>query len=459
MTPAARIETAIDLVGQIDSQVVPAEQVTAPYLRARRFIGSKDRRAISDAVYGVLRARMRLDWWLAQLGLELGGLGLGDGLVYPRRSLIAFLVLVGGKSVAEIAALFDGGKYHPAPLDDEESALVGALAGKTLSDPAQPLWVRGECPEWLLPGFTEVFGGRVEQELAALIGEAPLDLRVNTLKSTRAAAAAALLEEGIHTTPTPHSPLGLRVDGRAAITSTAAYKDGVVEVQDEGSQLIALLSDARPGMAVADFCAGAGGKTLALGAAMGGVAITDQGQLVALDVDRKRLERGAKRLKRAGLDMVERRVLPDRKWMKGQAGVFDRVLVDAPCSGAGAWRRQPDARGRLSPDKLTDYCTSQAQVLETAVGLVKPGGRLIYATCSFLPAENQRPIEAFLAARPDFTLLPAEAVWAEVFGEREADQSELPFGSPFHGPYLLLTTARHGTDGFFAAILERKAAK
>ncbi len=449
MTPAARIEAAIELLGRIDAEVAPAERVMARYLRERRYIGSKDRRALGDLAYRVLRARARLDWWLERIGP-----GPGDGLVRPRRSVLAALLLIDGRTPATLAALFDGGTYHPAPLDPDERVLADALAGRSLTDLEQPAWVAAECPEWLWPEFVEAFGTGAAAELGALMGEAPLDLRVNTLKGARAAARTALAEEGIEAAPTPLSPLGLRAAGRPGLSAGRAYESGLVEIQDEGSQVVALVTDARPGMVVLDFCAGAGGKTLALAATM-----DNRGRLTALDVDQRRLDRAAGRLKRAGVGNVERHRLDDEAWLARHAGGFNRVLVDAPCSGTGAWRRQPDARWRLTPETLDGYRATQARILAQAAPLVAGGGRLIYATCALLPSENRRQVEAFLAARPDFSLLPAAAVWAETLAPMgvPADAPGPPPGpAPFDGPYLLLSPARHGTDGFFAAILERR---
>ncbi len=439
MTPGARIEAAIDLIGRIDAEPVPAERVITPYMRARRYIGSKDRRAIGDLVYAMLRARARIDWWLDRAGQ-------GDGVARPRRAVIAALGLVESMTADEIGALFDGGAYHPALLTSEDRALAGAVAGQPLDHAEQPPSVRGECPAWLMEEFTQAFGGGLDAELAALTRGAPLDLRVNTLKGGRDGAIAALAQEGIKAEPTPISPLGLRLDGPLAVYGGAAYEGGLIEIQDEGSQVVALLTDARPGMAVADLCAGAGGKTLALAACM-----ENRGTLIALDIDQRRLDRAAKRLKRAGAGIVRRHLLRGSDpWLAKRAGTFGRVLVDAPCSGSGAWRRQPDQRWRLTRSTLAGYVAAQDEILAAAAPLVAGGGRLVYATCSLLPAENARRVEAFLAARPDFTLLPAERVWAEALGGAS------PAPLPFDGPYLLLSTARHGTDGFFAAVLERR---
>ena len=457
MTPAARIEAAIDLLERIAAAPGPAGNVVADYQRARRYMGSKDRRAVADLVYGVLRRRARLDWWL-----ERGAAVVDDETARARCRMLAHLALAENRGAGEIVAIFDAGRYHPAALTPRERDFLAALAGQSLAHAEQPAHVRGEIPEWLLPDFEAAFGAGLEAEVAALTQEAPLDLRVNTLKGDRDAARAALAAEGIEAAPTPLSPLGLRVAGRRNVQASPAYRDGLVELQDEGSQVVALLCDARPGMAVADFCAGAGGKTLALAAAM-----ENRGRLLALDVDQARLDKAAARLKRGGVTMVERRVLKGDGWLRKQSGRFDRVLVDAPCSGSGAWRRQPDARWRLSPEMLAGYLETQAKILRQAAVLVRPGGRLVYATCSFLPPENQRQVAAFLDAHPDFTALPAAEVLA---GALAAAGAEPPPGLVHAGlmdagltdaeaeRLLLLTPERQGTDGFYAVVLERRAA-
>lgn len=452
MTPGARIQAAIELLGRIEAVPIPAERVVTAYVRERRYMGSKDRRAVGDRVYAALRARARLDWWLARVAAEHDDHG-----ERPRRILLAALVLIEGCGAVELDRLFDGGTYAPAPLDEQERALIEALSGRDLVDSAQPPWVTSECPEWLWPEFDAGFGAAAADELAAMIAPATLDLRVNSLKGDRTAARAALAEEGIAAEPTPLSPLGLRMPvrpgGRPALSASRTFESGLVEVQDEGSQLVALVTDARPGMAVADFCAGAGGKTLALAAAMAG-----EGPLSALDTDQRRLDQAARRIKRAGARNVTRQRLAGGNgggdWLAHRAGVFARVLVDAPCSGTGAWRRHPDARWRLSPEKLAGYRQTQTHILSQAATVVAGGGRLVYATCSLLPSENEAQVAAFLDARPDFTLLPMEDVWAETIVPLGGPAAPVP--APFSGGFLQLTPARHGCDGFFAAAFERR---
>lgn len=237
----------------------------------------------------------------------------------------------------------------------------------------------------------------------------------------------------------------MRVEGRPALGALPAFRDGIVEIQDEGSQLVALLADAKPGQWVIDYCAGAGGKTLALAADM-----ANKGRLIASDISVQRLERAVTRLRRAGVHNVERRALggENASWFKRQAGKFDRVLVDAPCSGTGTWRRNPDMKWRIGPDDVAELTQKQREILGNAAKLVKPGGRLIYATCSLLPDENEASVDAFLADHPDFEVVPVTAIWAE----------KVATPCPAPGPYLRLTPHRHGTDGFFTAVLARRAA-
>ena len=273
--------------------------------------------------------------------------------------------------LAQLRQLFDGARYAPAPLDAGEVAAGKRLAGAALDDPEQPLDVRCEVPAWLLPQLRAGLGADLERELAALSREAPLDLRVNSLKATRADAQAALAEEEIASAVGRFSPWALRLDGRRPIAATRAFRAGLVEVQDEGSQLIAALVGARPGERVCDLCAGAGGKTLALAAAM-----ENRGQLVACDTLKGRLDRSAVRLKRAGAHNVTRRHLKSESdpWIKRHKSGFHRVLVDAPCSGSGAWRRNPDARWRLTPEGLEELTALQGRLLVSAARLVRPGG-------------------------------------------------------------------------------------
>ena len=434
MTPAARIQAAIELLTLIAGVDRPADHIAAEYWRSHRYIGAKDRRVVSDLVYGAIRRRAALGWWLERAGA--GNIEPGRGQV------IAALALLEAWPAERIEGAFDGMPYHPKPMAPAERALALALAGHTFDHPAQPDWVRFEVPEWLLPKLAAAFGPRLARELLALQAEAPLDLRVNALKASRDQALAALKAERLLAEPTPLSPVGLRLSARAAIAATRAFREGLIELQDEGSQLVALLTDARPGQRVCDFCAGAGGKTLALAAAMG-----NQGQITALDVRKGRMARAALRLRRAGAHNVTRRLLASHRdpWVKRHRESFDRVLVDAPCTGCGTWRRNPDAKWRIGPEDMVELVALQAEILASSARLVKQGGRLVYATCSLLPEENEEQVARFLAAHPEFRLAPVTEVWTAVIGR----------ACPASGPTLTLSPARHATDGFFVAILER----
>jgi len=431
VTPAARLAGSIELLTEIDAfPRRPADAVANDFFRARRFIGSGDRRAVSDRTWRVLRARRRLTWWIAQ-----------TGTAPTPRMLVAASLLLEGWTLAGVGQSYSGGQYGPAPMLRLEADAARVLEGHTLHHPDMPEAVALEVPDWVLPHLQARFGERLAIEMAAALDPAPLDLRVNLLKGSRDAARAALLAEGLETEPTPLSPWGLRIDGRRAVTTGAAFQGGLVEIQDEGSQLVAALVGAAPEMRVVDWCAGAGGKTLALAMLMG-----NRGHLMACDVSAPRLDGAVRRLRRAGVHNAERHLVgPGDKWAKRRAGAFDRVLVDAPCTGTGTWRRNPDARLRLRPLDLEELVPKQASIMDDAARLVRPGGRLIYATCSLLLEENEAQVGSFLTRTPGFAVVPLQAAW------------NLPVPTPGPGPYLSLTPLRHGTDGFFAAVLERAA--
>ena len=438
MTPGARIAAAIDILEAIGDASIPADDAAATYFRRRRYIGAKDRAQISAHLYAVLRHRAVIDWWIARASR-------GEIMPNPRSRIMGAVFLVDRWAAEEVAKSFDGGRFRLAALSRDEERLVLGLAGRTMTHPEMPRAVANDIPDWLEPHLAKLYGKQLETEMAALNASAPLDLRVNPLKADRDTARRALAAEHIDAEPTRWSPLGLRVLRRVPLAGTAAFKEGLVEVQDEASQIAALLAGARPGMRVVDFCAGAGGKTLALAAAM-----QNRGKLVACDTAEWRLERAGKRLRRAGISNVERRVLSTERdlWVKHHTKSFDRVFVDAPCLGIGSWRRNPDAKWRSSPQDLAELVERQRAILDSASRLVKPGGRLIYATCSLLREENEAQAEAFLDAHGDFARYPVARAWSETIGG----------AGPAGADYLRLTPAQHGTDGFFVALFERDAA-
>lgn len=436
MTPAARTQAAIELVGMVEQSFTTpgrsADQIIRTYFKARRYAGSGDRGQVTEQVFSVLRRRAEWIW------------RLGDAVTPTPRLLVAAAIAAGGGlDPSAVARLFDGSDYGPAVLSAEEVTSLAQLGDQPSVAP--PAWVQGNFPEWLLPHLDSRFGADLGPEMAALNGRAPLDLRANTLKGRRQKGLEALAADGVAAAPTALSPLGLRVTGRSRITGLDAYTRGLVDIQDEGSQVASLLADARPGMQVVDLCAGAGGKTLALAAAM-----ENRGQIYAVDDDRRRLRQMEPRLLRAGArnvqirhcDAIDPDTLADLDWF------IDRVVVDAPCTGTGAWRRNPDAKWRLTPDMLARHIARQDRLLDRAAGLVKPGGRLVYVTCSLLPDENEERIDAFLNRNQEFQALPIREVWEEAVGTAFPDQAEA-------GDFLLLTPRRHETDGFFVAVLTR----
>ena len=423
MTPAGQLAAAIDLLGLIEADPRPADAVANHFFRTRRFIGGGDRRAVSTLVWGVLRTRRHLGWWLDYCRAP-----------HTPRLLLATQALFTGQTPNKIAAAFLSGRYGPPTLEAAEMAVLEKLSTRTLEHPDMPEAVKFEVPDWILPKLRAQFGPTLAAEMHAMNEPAPLDLRINLLKASRDEALIALAGDGLKAETTEYSPWGLRLKNRQSVTTGKAFQDGLVEIQDEGSQLIALVVDAKPGMRVADFCAGAGGKTLAIAMGMG-----NKGHIVACDVSESRLEGAIKRLRRAGVHNAERHLLePGDKWVKRQEKKFDRVLVDAPCTGTGTWRRNPDARLRLTEQDLAELIAKQADILERAQKLVKPGGKFVYATCSVLQDENEAQMEAFMARHPEFTPLPLEAP--------EALRGSLN---------LRLSTARQGTDGFFAAVMVR----
>jgi len=433
VTPGAQIAAAIDILTAIETGDRPADDVAADYFRRRRYIGAKDRAHVAGHVYAVLRHRSALDWWIGKHAIK----------VDPRTRVLAGLQLIEGWRPEVIEACCDGDRFRPSRLTRGEERLLRSLAGNTLRHPEMPQAVADDLPEWLEPYLERFFGKDLEREMAALNSPAPTDLRVNLLKGDREAARAMLAGDGVAAEPTPFSPLGLRLRRRVPLSNLAAFRQGFVEVQDESSQIAALLADARPGMRVVDFCAGAGGKTLALAAGM-----ANRGKLVACEVSQYRLDRAARRLRRAGVSNVERRALNGErdKWVKRHAGSFDRVFVDVPCLGTGTWRRNPDAKWRMRPEDLVELVERQQQILRSAARLVRPRGRLIYATCSLLREEDEAQAEAFLSAEPHFSPVPVTEVWRETIGG----------ASPGGEQYLRLTPARHATDGFFVAIFEHR---
>jgi 16S rRNA (cytosine967-C5)-methyltransferase len=405
MTPAARLQMAIEILEGLDATAQPTDRFLKAWFRTRRFAGSKDRRAIAEQVFSVQRRRARLAHAI--------------GSTAPRALVMASL------PPQEVDALFTGG-YGPAPLTDAERAMLAAAPR------AEPRWVAGEYPQWLDAELRRAFGERVLPEMTAFIDRAPTDIRVNTLKATRDAVHSALAADGITSAPMLHAADGLRISGDATnLTKSALFETGAFEFQDEAAQIAADLAGAQPGMRVLDLAAGAGGKSLAFAA-----ALQNKGEIVACDVRGEALVELEARSRRAGATIITTRLLPHNP----PSGAFDLVFVDAPCSGTGTWRRQPELRWRLTPGRLAELTALQDQLLDQAAALTRPGGRLVYATCSILPIENQDRVAAFRARHPHFTPLD--------LGEGRA--------IPGLGQDFRASPATTGTDGFFAAALQRE---
>ncbi|WP_416192990.1 RsmB/NOP family class I SAM-dependent RNA methyltransferase [Nitrobacter sp. TKz-YC01] len=433
MTPAARLSAAIEVIKAIDNQRIPAAKALKEWGTAHRFAGSGDRAAISGLVYDVLRRQASSAWIM------------DDDTARAR--LFGMLKLERGMNADAIASLCDGGRFAPEPLTDGEQQ---ALASRSLQD--APAHVAGDYPEWLDVYLAEAFGEDRAAEAAAMASRAPLDLRVNTLKAKRDKVLGSLQHLGV--TATPWSPLGLRImlgaDARnPGIQAEEEFIKGAVEVQDEGSQVAALLSGARPGEQVIDLCAGAGGKTLALAAMMQG-----RGRLIATDRDKRQLAPIHERLSRAGVHNAEiRSPKGEAEPLSDIRASADLVLIDAPCTGTGTWRRNPDAKWRMRPGALDIRLKDQAEVLDRASALVKPGGRVVYVTCSVLPQENGEQIRKFIGRHPDFTVTPP-ARTASVLWDRADDDFLAAVYTSNEG--VLMTPRRTGTDGFFVSILVKR---
>jgi 16S rRNA (cytosine967-C5)-methyltransferase len=405
----------------------PAAEALKAWGLAHRFAGSKDRAAIGSLVYDSLRVRASAAWIM--------------GSEAPRSILLGALRLLRGLAPEVIGALCSGDNHAPEPLTEREAE---ALAAQNLD--GAPAHVRGDYPEWLAPAFLDAFGEAAAEEGRALARRAPVDLRVNLLKSDRNKVQRMLAH--LNAVPTSHSAAGLRIavgdDGRSpALAAEPAYVKGLVEIQDEGSQMAALMSGAKPGDQVLDLCAGSGGKTLALAAMM-----QNKGQIYATDIDGRRLMPIYERLTRANVRNVQVRAPKGRQSaIEDLAGRCDLVFVDAPCTGTGTWRRNPDAKWRLRPGALTERIKAQDEILETAWRALKPGGRLLYATCSVLREENEDRLATLLAVHPD--LLPIDAAHMA----RQAGMPALEACASTLGPGLRLSPARSGTDGFGIAAL------
>jgi 16S rRNA (cytosine967-C5)-methyltransferase len=429
MTPGARASAGMEVLADIAARKRPASEALKDWGLAHRFAGSGDRAAIGNLVFDTLRHRAS------------NAYAMGDDS--PRSLVLRTLVSDWDMTPEAVAALADGGRFAPEPLSPAE------LAGLARELPADaPSYIRGDYPEWIEPLFNRAFGAGAAEEGAALSARAPVDLRANTLKAPREKVLNALRR--FDAVPTPYSPVGVRIAAgfgpsrNPHVEAEPGHGKGWYEVQDEGSQVATLLLGAKPKEQVLDLCAGAGGKTLALAAAM-----ENSGQIYAYDADRMRLRPIFERLKRAGARNVQVLAPGDPAALAGLEGKMDRVIIDAPCTGSGVWRRRPDAKWRLSPEMLAARRAEQEAVLDQSARLVKPGGRLAYITCSVLPPENRDQVDAFLARYPEFRIVPWTEAWKQAIAVAPPPSAD---GSP---ETLLMTPLNFATDGFYVAVLER----
>ena len=411
---ASQLAALADALAVVLPLQAPADLALREHFRRHRKLGQHDRALVADAVFAVLRRRRSL---AAQAGST-----------DPRLLAISACVRELGISLREL---------ETALSSPEQAWARGFKARKPALTPAEA----ADLPDWLWTRLGAALPADRDALARAWQSAAPLDLRINPLRITRDEARAALAADGIESSPTPYSPLGLRLAGKPALQSHPLFISGAIEVQDEGSQLLCFLVAPRRTEMVVDFCAGAGGKTLLLGALM-----RSQGTLYAFDVSPRRLANLRPRLARSGLSNVHPVLIGSESdnRVKRLAGKIDRVLVDAPCSGFGTLRRNPDLKWRQTPRSIDELTAKQARLLAAAAHLVKPGGRLVYATCSVLPEENEDIVHGFLAAHTEFALGDAAA---------ELARAEIAIGD---GPLLRLYPHRHGCDGFFAALLERR---
>lgn len=433
MTPAARLSAAVELLDDIDAALArrgaAADVLIRRYFRKRRYAGSSDRSAITDLVYDVIRNRALYGWRLMSAGCPVSN---------SYMALLSLRLKDGGLD----PVLFDGPYAQQDPGSDYLERLDRAVL---LDNP--PLSVSLNVPDWLADRLEHRFGEQVLDEVGALSGRASVDLRVNSLKADRETVLKALGDAGIKADPTPYSPYGVRLEKPIPIKDLPGYSKGWFEIQGEASQIACLLSGASARTQVLDLCAGAGGKTLALGAMM-----ENRGQIYAMDMDKKRLEALKMRADRAKLTNIQIHRLTSGEEKRASQlrrfqNVMDLVVVDAPCSGSGTWRRNPELRWRLDEEDLAGFVEIQRRLLLEAMALAGPNGRIAYMTCSILEEENEGVIDYVLSRRDD---------WGLTDYHRKLDDAglkDLPQTASSAPDMLLMTPARHGTDGFFLALL------
>lgn len=421
----AQVKEAITILEKILEVKKPADRLIGFHFKNNRFIGSKDKAVISQLVYAVLRSRATLEFYLRQFDIP----------VTARKLLIAYLCVIERKDIEEMVKIFDGELYSARNIKGNELNL--ARDYKKVDPLLMEEHEKLNYPAWLDADLKLAFGDELATEMIALNKQADTVIRVNTLKTTRAKLKSDLKELDIKSHKTKISHFGLKVDGKVNLFGCKPFKDGHFEMQDEGSQILAILADTKPKTKVLDMCCGAGGKLLALAAPM-----EHSGSLIGTDINEKRLMETKKRLKRAGISNAMLKVISSEndKYLKRQENRFDTIFVDAPCSGTGTWRRNPDSKWNLQEDFVNQITATQESILQAASKLVKAGGTIAYATCSVLRRENHDQIEKFLANNENFDLVDISKTYPDLTTEKT----------------LQLTPAKHNCDGFFIALLRKK---
>ena len=440
MRPAARLQAVVEILDGVEEGIrtlgAPADRVVADYCRNRRFIGSKDRRAVSGLSYDVIRRRGFHMWRISGASLPVDG----------RSLLISHLA---DAAHDDLSLFGDAAPHSPDALTATEQRAVGSFSAlETLGQ--MPISARYEVPEFLGSALRQRFGADFETALSGLNHTAPLDLRSNPLQPYEN-LTKNLIEISEDFEKHKYSSIGYRSNSKARVTGTDLYTSGKIEVQDEAAQVACYLVDAKPGMAVVDLCAGAGGKSLLLSGLM-----KNKGQIFAFDVSSKRLSSLTARSQRAGSRNIQVKAVPEtganrERILSGLTGKADRVVIDAPCSGTGTWRRNPDQRWRLSETQIVDYAAVQLGLLTEGARMVAPSGRLVYMTCSILQAENEAVVDAFFAAHgtEDWKLVNYKPVWTGILSSEPAPTVAK------NEAMLQLVPHLHHTDGFFVAILEK----
>jgi len=421
----AQVNEAIKILGNILEVKKPADRIISFHFKQNRFIGSKDKAIISSLVYAVLRNRATLEFYLKKFNMGLTA----------RKLAIAYLAIHEHKKLPEMTKIFDGDMYSARNLKGTELDII--RDHKNIDPLEMSKAEKLNFPEWLTADLEEAFGDDLATEMMALNQQATTTIRVNMLKTNRTKLKADLKDEDIRTKKTKISPFGLTVEGKNNLFASQSFKKGYFEVQDEGSQILSILANTKPKQKVLDMCCGAGGKLLAMAATM-----EHKGSLIGTDVNEKRLFETKKRLKRAGISNAMLKVISSEndKYLKRQADRFDTIFVDAPCSGTGTWRRNPDSKWNLEADFVEQLTKTQASILKSASNLVKSGGTIAYATCSVLRKENHDQVEKFLEENENFELADISEIYPDLTSEK----------------VLQLSPAKHKCDGFFIALLKRK---